>query len=75
MMTAVKKFVDHVKSDPPAQEKDVFSFQFKKLHSGPFSGLWELKETTGGKESLLFDANTLGECVGRIGVEFELRGY
>lgn len=66
---------------PVAEVEDVahapeFTFQFRRHVSGPFPGLWELKQIhKDGPEILRVDADNLSACLDYVTMFFEEAGH
>ena len=62
---------------PPKEYSEAFTFRFRQIKNGSFSGLWELAamKKTGKIDQIIIDADSLPEVLEAIGNIFANRGY
>ena len=63
--------------DAPIEYGPAFTFRFRQIRNGSFSGLWELcaMKPNGKMDELIKDADALPEILDAIGNIFANRGY
>ncbi len=64
-------------AQPPIEYSPPFTFRFRQVKNGSFSGLWELSamKPNGKLDELIIDADSLPEVLERIGNIFANMGY